>query len=380
MAAAAPETATRAVPAPEAPHCRNCGAAADGAYCPACGQETRLALPTARQFLKDAAGRYVALDGRTWRTLHALLFRPGFLTLEYFAGRRRRYLRPSRLFLVLSLAMFATIRVVVGVQPIDEDAVLFQSDAPAPQAPVRAEAAGDASGASKSAGADKAAATADKVAAARDKVAAAADKATAAGNKVVSGSSKAATDAAKPASGPEETIVLTPGIGLRVDDRGQISVDGEGPVAGAIRERLKRFNALPRQERIEQVVLGMVRYGPYAMFALLPAFALLLQVLYAGRRRRHPARPRRYAEHLVFAAHNHAFVFLLVTLSIAIRWGPATLALLGWGTIYGLRSMKAVYGGPWLGVLARASAIALSYLVLFAFVTVGLFLAALLLR
>ena len=176
MAAAAPETATRAVPAPEAPRCRNCGAAADGAYCPACGQETRLALPTARQFLKDAAGRYVALDGRTWRTLHALLFRPGFLTLEYFAGRRRRYLRPSRLFLVLSLAMFATIRVVVGVQPIAEDAVLFQSDAPAPQAPVRAEAAGDASGASTSAGADKAAAAADKVAAARDKVAAAADK------------------------------------------------------------------------------------------------------------------------------------------------------------------------------------------------------------
>jgi hypothetical protein len=380
MVAAAPETASRPVPAPEAPRCRNCGAAADGAYCPACGQETRLALPTARQFLKDAAGRYVALDGRTWRTLHALLLRPGFLTLEYFAGRRRRYLRPSRLFLVLSLAMFATIRVVVGVQPIDEDAVLFQSDAPAPQAPARTEAAGDASGASGAAGADKAPATADKVAAARDKVAAAAEKVAAAGNKGVAGSSKAAPEAAKAASGHDEAIILTPGIGLRVNERGDISVDGDGPVATAIRDRLKRFNALPRQDRIEQLVLGMVRYGPYAMFALLPAFALLLQVLYTGRRLRHPARPRRYAEHLVFAAHNHAFVFLLVTLSIVVHWGPATLALLAWAAVYGLRSMKAVYGGRWLGVFARAWAIGVSYLVLFAFVTVGLFLAALLLR
>ena len=57
--------------------CRNCGAAAPGAYCPACGQETKRTLPTLREFMREAAGRYVALDGRLWRTLGALLFRPG---------------------------------------------------------------------------------------------------------------------------------------------------------------------------------------------------------------------------------------------------------------------------------------------------------------
>ena len=70
--------------------CRNCVAPAPDAFCPRCGQETRLALPTARQFIKEAAGRYVALDGRLWRTLAALLLHPGFLTREYLAGRRRR--------------------------------------------------------------------------------------------------------------------------------------------------------------------------------------------------------------------------------------------------------------------------------------------------
>jgi hypothetical protein len=62
--------------------CRSCGAPVAGAYCSTCGQETKLRLPTLREFLREAAGRYVALDGRFWRTVFALLARPGFLTRE----------------------------------------------------------------------------------------------------------------------------------------------------------------------------------------------------------------------------------------------------------------------------------------------------------
>jgi hypothetical protein len=42
--------------------------------------------------------------------------------------------------------------------------------------------------------------------------------------------------------------------------------------------------------------------------------------------------------------------------------------------------MKAVYGGRWSGVLARAFVISVAYLVLFAFVTAGLVLAAIVIR
>jgi hypothetical protein len=87
-------------------------------YCPNCGQETNLALPTVRAMLREAAGRYVALDGRMWRTLAALLFRPGFLTREYLAGRRRRYIRPARLFLVLSLALLVVWTIVYLLRSI----------------------------------------------------------------------------------------------------------------------------------------------------------------------------------------------------------------------------------------------------------------------
>jgi hypothetical protein len=39
-----------------------------------------------------------------------------------------------------------------------------------------------------------------------------------------------------------------------------------------------------------------------------------------------------------------------------------------------------VYGGPWLGIAARATVLVFAYLILFAFVTIGLVAAAVLLR
>jgi len=58
---------------PSADTCRNCGAHATSHFCPNCGQETRVALPTFGAFMREAAGRYVAMDGRLWRTLAVLV-------------------------------------------------------------------------------------------------------------------------------------------------------------------------------------------------------------------------------------------------------------------------------------------------------------------
>ncbi len=57
----------------------------------------------------------------------------------------------------------------------------------------------------------------------------------------------------------------------------------------------------------------MLRYAPYASIILLPVYALLLQISFAGGARR-IRRPRLYAAHLVFAAHWHAFMFVVAML------------------------------------------------------------------
>ena len=92
---------------PRGARCRNCGSVETARYCANCGQTTALHPPTVREFIHEFVGHYIALEGLLWRTLGALLFTPGRLTTEYFAGRRARYVAPLRLYLTFSLVLFA---------------------------------------------------------------------------------------------------------------------------------------------------------------------------------------------------------------------------------------------------------------------------------
>ncbi|MBV8306736.1 MAG: DUF3667 domain-containing protein [Gammaproteobacteria bacterium] len=57
-------------------------------------------------FTMVAAEDLTHADSRLWRTLGALLLRPGYLTRQFLEGRRARYLPPVRLYLVISLLFF----------------------------------------------------------------------------------------------------------------------------------------------------------------------------------------------------------------------------------------------------------------------------------
>jgi hypothetical protein len=299
-----------------APRCRNCGASAPGRYCPECGQETRVALPTIRELMRDAAGRLVALDSRLWRTLFLLLCRPGLLTQEYLRGRRRSYVRPARLFFVMSLLMFAAIRLIAP--PIS-----FALDS----------------------GPNASASTA--VEQARSAIAA----------------KNAATDAA--GRGGAATIVF--------DDETELFLNqAASHLPAELRKRIDRFKQLNPVERIEQINAGVARFAPYAMVVLLPVFAWLQLVAYLPGRRRHPQRPRRYAEHLVYGAHLHAFAFLMIIALLLVPRGALQVALGIWIAIYLARACRRVYGDSWLGGFLRMLGVGLVYLVMLQLVMLGL--------
>lgn len=81
--------------------CASCGHPSDGRYCARCGEE-RLdpRKLTVWYFVSHTLVSEVAdLDGKIWRTLRLLLFRPAFLALEYSAGRRKPYVQPLRVLL-----------------------------------------------------------------------------------------------------------------------------------------------------------------------------------------------------------------------------------------------------------------------------------------
>lgn len=106
--------------------CRNCGyvhAEPDAKFCANCGQETKEHLPGFWEYLHELVTHYVALEGKLWRTLWYLFTRPGFLTTEYFAGRRQQYIRPLRLYLSVSIVFFLLIKVLgLGAFGIDFNA------------------------------------------------------------------------------------------------------------------------------------------------------------------------------------------------------------------------------------------------------------------
>ena len=52
-----------------------------------------------KHFLHHGLHELTHFDSKIFRTVQALLFRPGLLTVEYLAGRRKRYVLPLRLFL-----------------------------------------------------------------------------------------------------------------------------------------------------------------------------------------------------------------------------------------------------------------------------------------
>ncbi|MEZ5500969.1 MAG: DUF3667 domain-containing protein [Steroidobacteraceae bacterium] len=67
-------------------------------------------------FFAEAFENITHADSRLWRTIALLLFRPGRLTWEFFAGHRARYLPAVRLYLVVSVLFFSVSAALPGAK------------------------------------------------------------------------------------------------------------------------------------------------------------------------------------------------------------------------------------------------------------------------
>jgi len=88
--------------------CHNCGSVLTGRWCHDCGQDSRDPLRVLASIVGEFADAALSWDSKLARTLKALLFEPGFLSNEFVAGRRARYVGPVRLYLLASIVYAAT--------------------------------------------------------------------------------------------------------------------------------------------------------------------------------------------------------------------------------------------------------------------------------
>jgi hypothetical protein len=297
------------------------------------------------------------------RTLIGLLLRPGFLTSEYISGRVVRYIPPLRLYLVSSILFFLVVS-FLGLRALEHLTVGSEAALPADPDSARAEllqrraALHDID-------------TAGLPAAARPPV----RRAMARTDSALA----ALSDTAVPRAAAEALLreavagetVLPPGS-LQPWAQG-LSVSSPSPVLQRAMERkLAELGHLPWRQALQQAASDLLDYAPHMVFLLLPAFALLLKLLYVRR-------GRYYAEHFVFALHVHAFFFLMFFIMLVLPWGRADGVLLFWMVAYVWLAMKRVYRQDWLRTTAKWWLLGVTYVLVLAVGLIGLMVATLLL-
>jgi len=307
--------------------CANCHAELGGEYCAACGQRNEPHLHTVAHFASEAFESISHADSRLWKTLWYLVSRPGYLTREFFEGRRVSYLPPFRLYLVISVFFF----IAVG---LPDSALYDLDDGPATE-DVQA-AKGAMKGAAKVV--EKESAVAGQV---LDQVAESMSK---------EGDGK--LHAPLPKGLAKQNAVTEFCDEFKKAD----------PTANQNYESMRQACRNIAEDNGAGLGRAVVHNIPKAMFVFLPLLALAMKPLYL--------RPKRYyVEHLLFLIHNHAFIFLVLGVLALLEWIPVVGDHLGllefalWVYIcwYLYRGMRNVYHQGRALTLAKYFTVGLFY-------------------
>ena len=310
-------------PAEAGASCQNCGTPLLGPHCYKCGQPEKGLVRHFSSIIGDFLDSALGFDSRTVRSLWPLFTRPGRLTLEYFEGRRMRYVSPVRLFFFLTIVAF-----FVGSLVLHADSNPVGADS---------EVAAQGEAAEAEEGAD--------VEQADDE------------NEMKFDFGNGDWD---PVTNPVKVAFLPAFANAWLNAQ-----------VGRAERNIPRIREDP--DLYLQAALSSV---PTTLLVLLPVFALLLKLAYVFKR-------RLYMEHLIVALHSHAFLclaLLLMFLATGLeRWlGPRSPALqIGfdlveaaiwlWMPLYLLLMQKRVYGQGWTMTVLKFCVIGLCYSILLSF-------------
>ena len=310
--------------------CLNCGAALTGRYCSACGQKADVSIPSLGRFLADAFGDLCNFDSRLWRSVLALAFKPGRITLCYLAGQRESYMPPFRMYIVTSVVFFAVFS-LLRPEPEPDASSLADVNASLVVAP----------------GGSDAALSAD----AQNVVAA--------------------------AEGPDISFD---------GDTARCNVSElDRDLPPAFRERLERACRNVEVDGGRAFGRAFVENIPMTMLVLIPFVAGIMKLLFLFAR-------RKYVEHLVFFFHVHTFFFLTLTatflmarVAAVVPWLEWPAAIFGWtawlyflGYVY--VSMRHVYEQGYVLTTVKYAVLGMSYLAAFLVAVASLFFAVLITR
>lgn len=92
-------------------YCFACEEPMTGLYCAACGNKNDDMRRSISSLGIELFSSLTALEGRIWKSLQSLLFKPGQIAREYSNGARTKWTSPIRLYLAMSLILFGYVTV-----------------------------------------------------------------------------------------------------------------------------------------------------------------------------------------------------------------------------------------------------------------------------
>ena len=366
--------------------CENCGVPLQGEHCYACGQPTKGLVRHFSSILGDFFDTVFNIDSRVLRTIGPLLYKPGFLSLEYFAGRRVRYVTPMRLFLFLSLLAFfavqGSIEITsgpVGDNPDIDNGAIYRATTPEQVKSISDAALRELAQARKEVAKIPAGAVGIDIATAKVReqarlqlaYLAAVDRARAEGKPL-------------PESPRENQQNIDFSVGDKKWDPKTNPLDFAWLPAAANKALNRRMShardVLRSSDNEKPVIDALFDVLPQTLIVLMPIFALMLKIAYFFKR-------RLFMEHLIVALHSHSFIALAVSLIMGFSWlqkwlapasgfwhgllGLATGLTIAWIPLYLLIMQKRVYGQGWIMTLAKYFVLGLCYTVLMSFALVA---------
>jgi hypothetical protein len=330
--------------------CQNCHSVLTGKYCAECGQPNHNYAAPLWADIQDFFGNHFGFDTKFFRSILPLLFRPGFLSREYSAGRRVRYIAPLRLYIFSSILFFL---VAWSLAPSN----FFHFNTP-----------------TRSAQPGKAQQTVKNLTAAEQREIRANPYLTAQQkqtilNGMAEGPAKTsqAGNASSTHTGISVEPSVTPNVTITSSDSSNNRVNAT--IFG------RKIN-MPKTEFEAKVTQAMRSYLPKLMFVFLPLVALLLKIFYLRS-------GRYYMEHLIFALHNHAFIFVTMLVMVLANllgkyaaWAvtPAHYfnVILGWYiVIYVFLAMRHYYRQSFFRTLVKYLLIGFIYWIALLSVMVG---------
>jgi hypothetical protein len=365
---AVPATPAPVLPQPTGMVCGNCGTPLYGEHCYHCGQPVKGLVRRFSSVLGDIADTLFEIDTRLTRTVAPLLLRPGYLSVEYFAGRRVRYVSPVRLFFFISVFTFFVAQWSLdasGTQAfqVDNDGISGAQTVAEVQkhldADVRALHMSKTHAAAVPGIADQMTAEEAKVRKEADKRIAELNAAKAAGlpppahDDVIIGDDDKPWD---PVANPSHIESLPAWANKWLDG---LAVRAKG-------------NVVRIRQNPNLLIDAWLSALPTTLFLLMPLFAVLLKAAYLFKR-------RLYMEHFIVALHSHAFLcfaLLLVLVcnglqGVAATWmrmplGWMQFLLIVWMPIYLLLMQKRVYQQGWIMTVLKFGSIGIAYTILLA--------------